>query len=215
MQIITAAQCRAARALLNWSQPELAGRCDIHVQTISNFEKESGTPSKSTLEKIYGVFLFSGVLFLDEDGVKLTKNIITIFDGPDAGHRFMDGIYNEVKDKPGTEVLIFGLTQWGEDKLEEVEFARQHVNKLLSAGVTRRLIAEEGYSNFLNSVSAYKVIPKKYFPYAGIELYNNKLVLREWGENPKIVAIEEKSFADTFRKLFNFVWDHSKPPGKK
>lgn len=31
MQIITAAQCRAARALLNWSQPNLAERCGIYT----------------------------------------------------------------------------------------------------------------------------------------------------------------------------------------
>lgn len=42
MIIIIPAQCRAARALLNWSQPDLAERWDMHVQTISAFENESG-----------------------------------------------------------------------------------------------------------------------------------------------------------------------------
>ena len=48
-------------ALLNWSQPELAERCSIHVQTISNFEKESSTPSKNTLSKISITFDMAGV----------------------------------------------------------------------------------------------------------------------------------------------------------
>lgn len=79
MQIITPAQCRAARALLNWSQPELAERCDIHVQTISNFEKESFTPSKTTLGKIISVLGVAGIEVTEDDGVKRRSQPIQQF----------------------------------------------------------------------------------------------------------------------------------------
>ncbi len=209
MQIISPAQCRAARALLNWSQPELAERCDIHVQTISNFEKESSSPSRTTLEKIIRIFLYAGILFSEDNGVKMTTNIVSIYDGDDSAHTFMENVYQDVKDAPGTEVLIYGLTKWGDEK--ETEFARNHVEKLLAAGVSRRLLVEEDYNNFLNPKSSYRFIEKKYFPYAAFELYSDKLALREWGPNPKIVVIKEKLFADAFRKLFELAWDNAKP----
>lgn len=206
---MTPAQCRAARALLDWSQPELAARCDIHAQTISNFEKEASSPSKTTLEKIIRIFMFAGIRFAEDNGVKLTKNIVSIYEGEDASHTFMENLYNDVKNFPGSEVLIYGLTKWGGEK--ETEFARQHVEKLLAANISRRLLVEEDYTNFLNPKTSYRCVPNKYFPYAAFELYGDKLALREWGKNPKIIVIEEKSFADAFRKLFELAWDNSQP----
>jgi transcriptional regulator with XRE-family HTH domain len=214
MQIISPAQCRAARALLNWSQPELAERCDIHVQTISNFEKESSTPSKTTLEKITSIFIFSGIVFGEDNGVRLTKNMISVFEGPQSNHRFMENLFNDMKDKAGQEVLIYGLTQWGEDNEEEVSFARRHIEKLLHAGVSRRLLVKEGYTNFMNPIECYRYLPKKYFPNAAFQLYGNKLALREWGTDAKIVVIEDALFAATFRKMFEMAWDNCIPAQK-
>lgn len=38
----TGAQCRAARALLGWTQQELADVTNISIPTIRNFESEKG-----------------------------------------------------------------------------------------------------------------------------------------------------------------------------
>lgn len=81
MLIISPAQCRAARALLNWSQPVLAEECNLHVQTISNFEKNSKIPSKRTLEIIYATYLKNNIVFYENDGVqRRTNNVIHIRD---------------------------------------------------------------------------------------------------------------------------------------
>ena len=39
---ISPAQCRMARSLLNWTQAELAERCDLSPVTINKFEKSTG-----------------------------------------------------------------------------------------------------------------------------------------------------------------------------
>jgi transcriptional regulator with XRE-family HTH domain len=47
--MLTPAQCRAARALLNWSQQQLANASLVGNATIRNFESEKSEPTHSTL----------------------------------------------------------------------------------------------------------------------------------------------------------------------
>lgn len=211
MQIITPAQCRAARALLNWSQPELAQRCDIHVQTISNFEKESSTPSKTTLEKILITLSMSGIILMEGDGVKREDKIVTTFEGEDALYRYLDNLYNDLKDKPGSEVLITGLKEATEEEKELRSFVEMHIKRLIDAGITERLLIKEGDKNLIAPKSWYRTIAPKYFTTTTFQLHGSKLSMQELGSKQRIVVIENKAFADAFRCLFNFTWDNAKP----
>ncbi|PSJ19972.1 transcriptional regulator, partial [Halomonas sp. ND22Bw] len=40
--MISAAQCRAARGLLNWTQAELAAAASVGVVTVRQFEGQAG-----------------------------------------------------------------------------------------------------------------------------------------------------------------------------
>lgn len=75
---ITPEQCRAARALLNWSQPTLAETIGISRQTITNFESGANIPHPNNLADIRVALEEAGVIFIDEDktagpGVRLRK----------------------------------------------------------------------------------------------------------------------------------------------
>jgi transcriptional regulator with XRE-family HTH domain len=72
------AQLRAARAMLNWSQSELAARSELSVETIKRLESIKGTldaTKVSTLSAITSAFTQAGVEFTNGDapGVKLRK----------------------------------------------------------------------------------------------------------------------------------------------
>lgn len=72
------AQLRAARALLNWSQSDLAEKTELSVETIKRLEKMKGpldATKVSTLSAITGAFLQAGVEFTNGDapGVRLRK----------------------------------------------------------------------------------------------------------------------------------------------
>lgn len=76
--IISAAQCRAARALLAWSQDALVAASKVTKSTIANFEGEKRQPFDRTLSDIRDAFEGAGVIFIDENGegpgVRLRKN---------------------------------------------------------------------------------------------------------------------------------------------
>lgn len=67
------AQCRAARALLDWSQQQLAVAAKIGNATIRNFEGGKSTPQNATLDVLQRALELAGVEFTngDEPGVKL------------------------------------------------------------------------------------------------------------------------------------------------
>ena len=67
-EMITPAQCRAARGLLSWSQQDLADHAAVGVVTVHQLEAGTSQPRRATLEVIRRAFESAGVDFLDENG---------------------------------------------------------------------------------------------------------------------------------------------------
>lgn len=73
---ITAAQLRAARALINMTQDELAAAAAVATKTIATFESEDRAPRSGTVDKIQAVLEAAGIVFIATDsgaGVILRK----------------------------------------------------------------------------------------------------------------------------------------------
>jgi transcriptional regulator with XRE-family HTH domain len=66
--MITAEQCRAARALLGWSQQQLANISEIGVVTVHQLEAGTSEPRRATLQAIKRAFETAGVEFIEENG---------------------------------------------------------------------------------------------------------------------------------------------------
>ena len=66
-------QCRAARALLHWSQRTLAEQADVGINTIAEFESGSREPRSMTRKALCLAFNEAGIE-LTEKGVQLNEN---------------------------------------------------------------------------------------------------------------------------------------------
>jgi len=66
--MVTAAQCRAARGLLDWSQQELADRAGLGIVTIRQIEADITEPRRATLAVLQQAFERAGIEFIDENG---------------------------------------------------------------------------------------------------------------------------------------------------
>ena len=75
--MLTPAQSRAARALINWSQPQLAEAACVSVSTIRDFETSKRRPIDNNLHAIRKALEVAGVIFLpgngEGPGVRLSK----------------------------------------------------------------------------------------------------------------------------------------------
>ncbi|TAN13481.1 MAG: XRE family transcriptional regulator [Rhizobiaceae bacterium] len=65
--VLTPGQCRAARALLNMSQPQLAAAASVGLSTVRDFERGARNPITNNLAAIRNALESAGVKFVAED----------------------------------------------------------------------------------------------------------------------------------------------------
>ena len=85
--MITAAQSRGARGLLDWSQSQLAERSNLSESTIRNFEKGRKDPSINNLAAIRTALESAGIQFL-EGGTVSTGAGVALKAGTDDTTQF-------------------------------------------------------------------------------------------------------------------------------
>jgi transcriptional regulator with XRE-family HTH domain len=66
--VITSAQCRAARGLLDWTQQKLADEARVGVVTVRQLEAGDGAPRRATLQVVQRAFELAGVELINENG---------------------------------------------------------------------------------------------------------------------------------------------------
>jgi transcriptional regulator with XRE-family HTH domain len=67
--MLTAVQCKMARAALGWGVRDLAARSGVATNTITRFENGRTGTNVSTLNLLKMTFEKAGVRFTDEGGV--------------------------------------------------------------------------------------------------------------------------------------------------
>ena len=63
--VINPEQCRAARALLDWSRTDLAEASGVGQSTISKFERRERTPHRSNVAALQASLEAAGVVFIE------------------------------------------------------------------------------------------------------------------------------------------------------
>ena len=73
--MFTPSQIKAARALLGWSQQDLADRAIVALNTVRRIEADQGDPRVSSLGRIQSALEAAGIefSFSGDDGVRRTQ----------------------------------------------------------------------------------------------------------------------------------------------
>lgn len=66
--LITGPQCRAARALVEWSIEEVARRAGVAVAVIAGFEAKIADPGEDAQRRILEALEAGGAVFIAENG---------------------------------------------------------------------------------------------------------------------------------------------------
>ena len=69
--MITPEQCKAGRAVLNWTQGDLAQAAGVSIRTIQEFEAASRTPNRTTLQGLLSALERNGII-LGSDSASLS-----------------------------------------------------------------------------------------------------------------------------------------------
>ena len=216
---ISPRQIKAARALLDWSQDDLSEKCGISSQSIRSIEKEQTQPKQATLETIAHILDKAGVQVLPNDGVSI-KGINTYrYYGTDGFRTFFDEVY-EVAKNEGGDIVLYNTNPEKWRDLHGEEWMQTHIKRMdeCKDNFTFRATVQEDTSLYVGSrYGQYRWIPEKYYYEQSFYVYGDRLALLDFSDKTiNIMVIKSKSFSDSFRNIFNVVWETvAKEPADK
>jgi transcriptional regulator with XRE-family HTH domain len=82
--MMSPAQCRAARGLLDWSQQQLAEVARVGVVTVRQFEGGGSTPRNATLDVLVRALESAGVEFMNGNAPGVRLKVAPIVEEPGA-----------------------------------------------------------------------------------------------------------------------------------
>lgn len=210
MKSVTASQCRAARALLNWGQPELAARCGMHVQTICHFEQNIGSPTQKTLFKITKALESAGIEFFENgDGLRIRDISTTRYHGDEEFRNFFDDVYETAKTVGGPICLFNGVPGKLQKHLGKDWYGMhaQRMTKIKNLFDFKVIIREGERLLIGKTFVEYRWFPKKLFNERTIYVYGDKVAFINFDQdNVKVLVVSQSEVADSFRILFNIAW---------
>lgn len=206
----TLEQIRAARALLGWSQSDLAAIAGLSQTGIARIENGTNHPNSQTLAKIEKAFDTNNIEFIDTSGVKKRETFYRILKGSAGMADFMDDVYNVLKDKGG-EFCVFNANpplwvNWiGEEKF------REHNDRMvrIKDKIHGKIIVHASESQLLASDYAeYRYSNhNEYDERKSLYSYGNRLAFFDFEPNNLTITVMERAeFAHGFRVLFDAAW---------
>jgi transcriptional regulator with XRE-family HTH domain len=204
--LITVEQVKAARALLGWSQKDLAQYAGLTQDHIANYETQRSR-SLDVLEAINRALNTEGIVFTQK-GVELNREAIKTFDGEGWYLRLLDDVYETLKDTKDAELLLF----CADDKVSPPEVNSRY-RKLRKAGVRMRQLVEEGNTYLMGNLTEYRYVPKENFTNYVCLVYGKKVAVCA-DQNTKAVVFNDLNLATMWTSVFNIMWASLKQPQK-
>src|ERR1700722_13498288 len=108
--MITIEQIKAARAMLDWGQEDLARVSGVSFPSVKNLERRSNKPRIETLNAIKAALEDAGIVFIGETGLKLRgENLkVRVFEGEDSLYRLLNDIFDTLVGTKN-DLLIAGV----------------------------------------------------------------------------------------------------------
>ena len=207
----TIEQIRAARALLDWSQSDLADHSGLSQTGIARIENGTNQPNSRTLQKIEAAFESAQIEFLGSSGLRKKSGEIRVLRGQEGFRLFMDDVYEKARDIGG-EISLFNGIPKNFHKFLGKEWYENHSKRMseIKDRFTFRIIVKEGEELLIaNTFAEYRWFPEGLFREKTFYAYGNSLAFMSFTDDDvEIRILPQSEFADSFRVLFNIAWDH-------
>lgn len=208
--LITPAQCRMARSLLNWTQTQLAEQCNLAPMTITKFEKEDADkrPEARTLEKIRNAFEGNGVEFIEGGGVRPRQSRINIFRGQEGFKSFFDDVYDIARTEVKPDICLTNVNEAEYDRwLASYEPVHARRMAQLDKVKLRVLMKEQDTHLTSTAYCEYRWVPKEQFADVSLYIYGSKVAFIEFLEaDVTVTIVDNEAVTEAIRKMFELAW---------
>ncbi len=217
LNMIVGRQIRAARALIDMSQDELAEATGLTPQAIRKIEAGTVTPREGTMSDIFKALSNRGIEFTDGQGVKLKSSDLEVFEGPDRFDEFYEYMYQHLSQHGGEVCVSVSDENLLSKYRKDPDIHRQRMKKLVDKGkVSFRILTMK--SNFSSSYALYKWQKSDITAPTSFYAFGDCLALISFLHHspPYVVLIRSAPLANAYRESFNVAWrEASDPPRNK
>jgi hypothetical protein len=205
---ITPEQIRAAMAILKWDDKDLSAAAKIGSTTAYSMKMGNHSPRADLLRQVKNALEAAGIEFIADRGVALRRDALEVIEGEGCYTRLMERILSLMGDRQ--EDICFINTR---DNLSPSD-VNALVEQMRSRGMTTRFICEEG--------DLTQTFPRRDYRWMPTQFFNNdvQVIFGEYvgtliNKGEAVYLIHNASYAETQRKIFNFVWSNCKMPIEK
>ena len=204
--MITIPQIKAARALLEWTQKDLAKKSGLSVAFIALLEQGKGSPRDNTWKALINCFENAGIEFTPDPGVRMRRDKFNL--QVLEGHGSILELWQDIEDScllNNGEVLLSGVDEriWIEKYKKEL---KEMLHKRRNQNIKTRFLIAEGDQFITVPAERYRAIPKYLFQQTPYYVYADKVAIIKWDIPQTVLIIQNSLIAKTFRDQFNFNW---------
>jgi transcriptional regulator with XRE-family HTH domain len=214
MYQICAGQIKAARAILNWSQEDLASTTGLSISTIRNLELGFISPRNTTTNVVRQAVEDAGLEFIESEGVRRRANDVKIYQGVGSADAFFDDLTETVKKKGGEIVTTIKSQKLMAQTLGLTERDNaDRLGKLNTIADVKCLFSEANDMPILLPRFQFRGISKHYVGPVPYYVYGDKhaLVLMEDRVAFKFIVFRSASLAQSYRNHFAVLWESATP----
>jgi len=212
MLLISAAQIRAARALLNINRDTLADRTELSKGTVSGLE--AGNISPRCLERVRTTLESMGVIFTENDGVKRRIDETIHINGADSADVIFEDMLQTVKTRGGD----IAVTANSQETLalscgQPLNGRFDRLYKLMDYANIKCILSDSHDISFSSPKIQFKSLPRLNIGNHNYYIYGDKyvLVMNEGNETFKFVMFNSLSIAASHRGHFEAIWEIAAP----
>lgn len=208
--MISSEQARAARAILQWTQSEIAAQAGLSVTAINYCEREIGNTRPDTLNAIQEAYENHGIIFLPDGGLRHDKDTFKLFNhqGDDFIKILNADMMRVLLRNPEREILTCSVDEkaWNNyaprANAEFLKFATQHK-------IRERILVTQKPSLLNNKDARYRRLPINMMGTVTYTLYGDRVAYLLWSQK-RIIICRNGDLAETLRVQFDFLWDQGK-----
>jgi len=131
---------------------------------------------------------------------------IEIYEGKEGLKTVMNNILREGKD-----FVTWGATTKVNEYLPDF-FIKKYLNERKRKKIRAKQLFTELYGVLKSPLSENRKLPKEFASPTTTAVYGNKVSIWLWMEIPKIILIENKDLASSYRKHFDLMWKSISQP---
>ena len=216
--MLTAAQLRAARGLLDWTRNDLAKAAGISSETVKNIEHGTFRPQETTSDAIIKAFALYDVQFTENEGVRIARDAVKQYQGGEGFRQFMDDVYAAAQNEDAFEGGKKPICVSNVDDRLFVKYlggyTQTHVDRMNKLKNTRVRVLT-GDKNFYRATDGgyleYRWNPNQSETTVPFYVYGDKFSIVIFEENkPQVIVISSALVAKAYREQFEVLWQNAK-----